>query len=81
MFARAVNKGFACLSSLEVGVLQSAVNVSWVGGPRDIVHNSQVPKIKLCLWRCRNCISRLNKMKDRRREGKEEREGGFDAKE
>ncbi len=39
VFARAVNNWFACLSSLEVGVLQSAVNISWVGGPLDIVCN------------------------------------------
>ena len=39
VFGRAVNNWFAWLSSLEVGVLQSAVNISWIGGPLDIVHN------------------------------------------
>ena len=37
VFARAVNNRFAWLSSLEVGVLQSAVNISC--GPLDKVHN------------------------------------------
>ena len=73
VFARAVNNGFAWLSSLEMGVLQSAVNIPWVGGPLDIVHNGS--RRLSCAFGDADIASPA-KLKGEKREERE-RGGGF----
>ena len=79
VFARAGNNWFAWLSSLEVGVLQSAVIISWVGGPLDIVHNGA--RRLSCAFEEVEIASPAQKMKVEKRKRRRRGEGDCGAKE